>query len=134
VKAPDVQEARDRFELAENESDPAAKLEALEAALALVDEILDEPGVSEADRQVTRNMRRTYLRRLIEQLVRVAHVQFSDWFGYMRLLLVDQRAVVGEIVEADPALNARYRAFIALWSRQFREALGQDIETFINKG
>jgi hypothetical protein len=131
VKAPDIQDARGEFERAENESDPTAKLEALEAALALVYEILDEPGVSEADRLVTRNMRRTYLRRLIEQLVRGAHVQFSDWFGYMRLLLVDQHAVVTEILDADPSLNDRYRAFIALWSRQFREALGQDIHTFI---
>jgi hypothetical protein len=49
----------------------------------------------------------------------------------MRLLLVDQNAVVTEILQADPAMNIRYRTFLALFSKQFREALGQDIESFV---
>jgi hypothetical protein len=131
MNQPDVQEAREAFERAESESDPTEKLDALEEALALVEEILEEEGLPEPQKAFARNVRKTYLRRLLQQLMGATHVQFSDWFGYMRLLLVDQREVVQEIVDADEALRDSFQSFIALWSRQFKDALGQDIDEFI---
>jgi hypothetical protein len=131
MKSPDIQEARNEFERAESEPDPTAKLDALEEGLALVEEVLAESGIAEPEKGIARNVRRTYLRRLIQQLVRMPNVQFSDWFGYMRLLLVDQRDVVNEILAADAVLNAAYQVFSSQWSRQFSEALGQDIEAFV---
>lgn len=131
MNTPDIEEAREQFELAETLTDPTEKLDALEEGLALVEEILEDDAVADPDKARARNLRRTYLRRLLEQLMRLTNVQFSNWFGYMRLLLVEQRDVVEEILQADEALAEGYRAFIAMWSRQFREAMGQDIETFI---
>jgi hypothetical protein len=127
---PDIQEVREAFERAETETDPSEKLEALEEGLALVDEILGE-DVPEPQKAFARNVRRTYLRRLLQQLMGATHVQFSDWFGYMRLLLVDQREVVQEIMDADETLRDSFQSFMALWSRQFKDALGQDIESFV---
>jgi hypothetical protein len=128
---PSPQDARNEFEAAESESDPGVKLEALTEALALVDEVLDEEGVAEQEKAVMRNVRRTYLRRLLQQTMAMSNVQFSDWFAYMRLLLVDQQPVVSEILASEPALRAAFDRFLGLYGDKFREALGQDIRTFV---
>ena len=131
---PTLQDARDEFELAEAEFDPVAKLEALEEALALVDEILEEPTISDADKLVARNFRKSYLRRLVQQLLTMTNVQFSEWFGYARLLLLDQQQVLAELLEADAALKDAFESFIALWGDKFQQALGQDIRSFVSGG
>jgi hypothetical protein len=131
---PSLKEIREEFELAEAELDPAAKLEALEEALALVDEILDEPSVSDADKGVASNVRKSYLRRLLVQMLAMTNVQFSEWFGYARLLLLDQQQTLAEILEGDDTLKDAFESFIALWGAKFQEALGQDIRTFVSGG
>jgi hypothetical protein len=129
---PNLQEVRDEFELAESETDPAEKLGALESGLALVDELLEAPDVSEQDKAVAMNVRKSYLRRLLQQMMTMQNVQFSEWFAYARLLLLDQQQTVSEILESDVQLKDAFDSFIALWGDKFKEALGQDIQSFVS--
>ena len=131
---PNLQEVRDEFELAESESDPAEKLGALEQGLALVEEMLEAPEISAADKAVAMNVRKSYLRRLLQQMMTMQNVPFSEWFSYARLLLLDQRQTVSEILETDVKLKDSFESFIALWADKFKEALGQDIQSFVSGG
>ena len=128
MTSPNLQEAREQFALAESESDPTAKLDVLEEALALVDEFLDEPGIPQTDKTLAHNVRRTYLRRLLQQLVQMRNVEILDWCGYVRLFVVDYKNEVQAIFDADPTLKAAFDSFVALWSKEFRAAFGKDIE------
>ncbi len=127
MRAPDLQQAREAFASAEAESDPAAKLGAVEDALALVDELLEEPGISEHQKVIARNVRSSYLRRLLQQLVEMPNIEVLGWCGYVRLLMVDHKAEVQRLFDTDPALKARFDSFVALWSKEYREAFGKDI-------
>jgi hypothetical protein len=124
---PSLHEAREAFALAEAESDPTAKLDALEDALALVDELLGEPG-EDTDKAVARNVRRSYLRRLLQQLVQMRNVAILDWCGYVRLFVIDYKSEVQAIFDADPKLKAGFDSFVALWSKEISDAFGKDME------
>jgi len=125
---PNLQEAREQFALSESESDPTAKLDALEEALALVDELLEEPGIPQTDKTVAHNVRRSYLRTLLQQLIQLRNVEILDWCGYIRLLMIDYKKEVQAILSADPNLKANYDSFVALWSKEFRNAFGKDMD------
>lgn len=123
-----LQEARDQFARAEAESDPAAKLEALEEALAIVAELLEEPDIPVREAEIARNVRRSYLRKLLEQLLLMQNVEILEWCGYVRLFLVDQRPEMEAVFAADPELRTGFDEFLGLWRAEFHAAFGKDIE------
>jgi len=123
-----LQEARDQFASAEAESDPAAKLEALEDALAIVAELLEEPDIPAREAEIARNVRRAYLRKLLQQLLRMQNVEILEWCGYVRLFLVDQKPEMESVFAEDPELRAGFEEFLGLWRAEFRGAFGKDIE------
>jgi hypothetical protein len=125
---PNLHEAREAFALAESEPDPTVKLDALEEALALVDELLDEPGMDEVEKGVARNVRKSYLRKLLQQLVQLPDVAILDWCGYIRLFVIDYKSEVQAIFDEDPELKAGFESFVALWSKEFRDAFGKDMD------
>jgi hypothetical protein len=106
----DIDEVRALFDDAESEADPAPKLEALKEALALADEIMESREVPETTRVMARNIRRSHLRRLIQQLIRLENLDVAAWSGYIRFLLVDREAEIRSILDENPSLNEGYRA------------------------
>jgi hypothetical protein len=106
----DVDEVRALFDDAESEADPAPKLEALKEALALADEIVNCAEVPEGSKVMARNIRRSHLRRLIQQLIRLRDLEVNAWSGYIRFLLLDRQAEVSSILEENPSLNEGYKA------------------------
>jgi hypothetical protein len=92
-----------------------------------VDELLDEPG-EDTDKAVARNVRRSYLRRLLQQLVQMRNVAVLDWCGYVRLFVIDYKSEVQAIFDVDPQLKAGFASFVGLWSKEFRDAFGKDME------
>lgn len=106
----DIDEVRALFDDAESEADPAPKLEALKEALALADEIVDSSEVPESTKVMSRNIRRSHLRRLIQQLIRMNNVEVRAWSSYIRFLLVDRETEIRSILDENPSLNDGYNA------------------------
>src|SRR4029453_14104166 len=70
MDAGEIQEIRELFDRAERESDPRRKHAALEEALDLLDALSeDESELSQTDRTLVRNLRKSNTRRLLSQLV-----------------------------------------------------------------
>jgi len=105
-----LDEARRLLEAADKEADPARKLAALEEALDLLDEIGEGP-----QRSLAANLRRSYTRRLITQLLALKKADILTWFDYVRFFLLRLSTDVEAVLKDNPELKAPYEEFLALW-------------------
>ena len=110
----DIDEVRALFDDAESESDPAPKLEALQEALALTDEIVRSSEFPDATKVMARNIRRSHLRRLIQQLIRLENLEVNAWSGYIHFLLLDRDSEIRSILDENPPLIEGYNAIAKL--------------------
>ena len=111
----DLEEARSLLAQADAERDPVRKLAALEEALDLL-EVVDEDSPEGAkEKTLARNLRRSYTRRLLTQLVQLKSVDLLTWFDYAQFLLIRLRKDVDAVLADDPALKVSYDQFLALW-------------------
>jgi hypothetical protein len=78
-------EIRDFFEQAEMESDLARKVALLNDALDEADGYLMEQ-LSEQDKQIVGNLRRTHMRKLLRQLAGMRQIGIDVWVRYLMLL------------------------------------------------
>ena len=122
MDAGEIQEIRELFDRAERESDPRRKHAALEEALDLLD-ALSEDELSQTNRTLVRNLRRSNTRRLLSQLVGTRNVDFDVWFSYLSLLLFRLGPEVDALLKEEPAVRTAYDAFIGLWGSEAVEAL-----------
>ncbi len=124
MDAAEIQEIRELFDRAERESDPRRKHAALEEALDLLDALSeDEEALSQTDRSLVRNLRRSNTRRLLSQLMATRNVDFDVWFSYLSLLLFRLGPEVDALLKEEPAVRTAYDAFIGLWGSEAVEAL-----------
>jgi hypothetical protein len=101
----EIQEVRELFDRAECETDPRRKHAALEEGLdRLADLSEDEDELSQTDRTLLRNLRRSNARRLLSQL----------WFSYLALLLFRLGPEVDALLAEDQAVRTAYQAFVDL--------------------
>jgi hypothetical protein len=120
----EIQEVRELFDRAERETDPRRKHAALEEALDLLDGLSgDEDELSQTDRTLLRNLRRSNARRLLSQLGDTRDVDFDVWFSYLALLLFRLGAEVDALLAEDQAVRTAYQAFIGLGGPEAMEAL-----------
>jgi len=110
-----IDEARSLLARAEGERDPARKLAYLEEAIDLLDEIEEST--------LARNLRRSYTRRLLSQLVQFRSADVVTWFDYAQLLLVRLESDVKALLAEDPALKSAYDDFMALWPVDVQQVL-----------
>ena len=115
----EIQEIRDLFDRAERESDPRRKYAALEEAL----DLLDASELSQSDRSLVRNLRRSNTRRLLSQLVATGDVHFDVWFSYLSLLFFRLGPEVDALLKEDETVRVAYYAFIGLGGSEAVEAL-----------
>lgn len=113
-----LDEARRLLQAAEAEADPERKLAALEEALDLLEEV--------ENTTLAGNLRRSYTRRLIVQLVQLRKVDVLTWFDYARVLLVRLQPEVASALQEDPELKRRHEEFLALWPVDAARALKGD--------
>jgi hypothetical protein len=111
----DLEEARSLLAQADNERDPVRKLAALEEALDLLELVEEDSPEGAKEKTLARNLRRSYTRRLLTQLVQLRSVDLLTWFDYAQFLLVRLRKDVDAILLDDPGLKASYDQFLALW-------------------
>jgi hypothetical protein len=109
-----LDEARSLLAKAEGERDPARKLAYLEEAIDLLDDI---------ESTLARNLRRSYTRRLLSQLVQFRSADVVTWFDYAQLLLVRLESDVKALLVEDPALKSAYDEFMALWPVDVQQVL-----------
>jgi hypothetical protein len=120
----EIQEVRELFDRAERETDPRRKHAALEEALDLLDGLSgDEDELSQTDRTLLRNLRRSNARRLLSQLGDTRDVDFDVWFSYLALLLFRLGAEVDALLAEDQAVRTAYQAFIGLGGPEAMETL-----------
>ena len=112
-----IDEIRETFGRVEAETDPDLKFEYLEEALDLVDDFLQDNSESK-DATVVRNLRRTYLRRLLGQLVQMRKVEIDSWLNYTKLFTFRVGPEIDEIVKDDYSLAVAYDEFIDLWRKE----------------
>jgi hypothetical protein len=111
-----LDEIRDLFDRAEQESNPHRKVAELEDALDLLEALSEEGGqLSPSDQSLIRNLRRTNTRRLLSQLVSMRNVQFDVWFGYLSLLIFRLGPEMDALLKEDENLHTAYLAFVRLW-------------------
>jgi hypothetical protein len=111
----DVEEAKSLLAHADAERDPVRKLAALEEALDLLEVVEEDAPEGAKEKTLARNLRRSYTRRLLTQLVQLKSVDLLTWFDYAQFLLVRLRKDVESLLLEDPALKASYDQFLALW-------------------
>jgi hypothetical protein len=112
---PDVEEARSLLAHADAERDPVRKLAALEEALDLLDVVEEDSPEGSQEKTLARNLRRSYTRRLLTQLVQLKSVDLLTWFDYAQFLLLRLQKDVESLLLDDPGLKASYDQFLALW-------------------
>ena len=112
---PDVEEARSLLAHADAERDPVRKLAALEEALDLLDVVEEDSAEGSQEKTLARNLRRSYTRRLLTQLVQLKSVDLLTWFDYAQFLLLRLQKDVESLLLDDPGLKASYDQFLALW-------------------
>ena len=109
--AHDIAEARALFEKAERETNPAAKAQALEEAIVLLDSC-DPDEVTEPEAQLIANVRLANTRRLLAQLAGMTSVSMDTWFDYVGLLIGELRPEVERLVETDAELKKGLERFL----------------------
>jgi hypothetical protein len=115
MDAAETQEIRELFNRAERESDPRRKHAALEEALDLLDALIeDERHLSQSDRSLVRNLRRSNTRRLLSQLMAIRDVHFDVWFSYLSLLFFRLGPEVAALLKEDETVRTAYHGFIGL--------------------
>ena len=120
--------ARTLFECSEREARPARKFAALEEAIELVDVVLEDPAIAQADYELALNLRRSYIRRLLAQLLNMKKIEFHDWFNYIQLLLIDHKDDTEGILAGNAGLKESYQSFIALWAPELIEILTEKLQ------
>jgi len=120
----EIQEVRELFDRAERETDPRRKHAALEEGLDRLDDLSeDEDELSQTDRTLLRNLRRSNARRLLSQLGDTRDVDFDVWFSYLALLLFRMGPEVDALLAGDQAVRTAYQAFIGLGGPEAMETL-----------
>ena len=124
MDAAEIREIRELFDRAEREPDPRRKQATLEEALDLLDASSeDERELSQSDRSLVRNLRRSNTRRLLSQLVAMRAVHFDVWFSYLSLLFFRLGPEVDALLKEDETIRTAYHAFVGLWGAEAVEAL-----------
>ncbi|RUL74077.1 hypothetical protein [Dyella choica] len=121
-----LDQARQLMESAELEAMPERKLADIKEALDLIAEYLDGRSENSREYDLANNLRRTHIRRLIEQIVSNKSLRADDafglWFDYFRFFFFEVRDVVDSALSADPDLQRRYKAFEDIGVPQLLEA------------
>lgn len=95
-----------------------------EHALDLLDIYLPD---NEKMGQLAINLRRTYTRKLLEQLPSLKHLDISNWFTYVLLLVSKLQNDVEHISTENAQLKKNFEEFINIWAAEVTKLLQNSI-------
>ena len=110
----DITEARKLLREFEHIEDHSVRARKFEDALELLDSYLPEDN-SQAGR-IAANLRRTYTRKLLEQLPSLHSLDIDDWFSYSVLLMTKLKNEVDAICSKDKVSEKAFDTFIKIWA------------------
>jgi hypothetical protein len=111
----DISEARELLCSFERGEDHSERVRQFEDALDLLDSYLPDQDKSQAGR-LAMNLRRTYTRKLLEQLPSLQTLDLSDWVSYSVLLLIKVNKEADAICSEEKALKKSFDEFITIWA------------------
>lgn len=117
----DITEARDLLREFERIEDHSIRTRKFEDALELLDPYLPEDNSQVS--HIAANLRRTYTRKLLEQLSCLHFLDIDDWFSYAMLLLTKLNNEVDAICSEDRVSENALNAFITIWADEARELI-----------
>jgi hypothetical protein len=109
----DITEARGLLRDFERIEDHSERVKKFEYALELLDSYLSD---NEKSGQLAINLKRTYTRKLLEQLPSLKFLNINDWFSYALLLLTTLQNDVDYICTENKQLKKNFDEFISLWA------------------
>lgn len=119
--SPDLDRARKLLELAEREVNPERKFMALEEGVNILNEYAYDQSVSNQERDYALNLRRSNVRRLLNQLIEMPSIELIEWFRFSHLLMVRLEIDVKAVLEEDTSLKKKLGWFINLWEDQLKK-------------
>jgi len=106
----------------EKSNDHSRRTRNFEDAFEILNTYLqDTPDTSH--RKFIENLKRTYTRKLLEQLPSLSTLDIDDWFGYCKLLLMSVSNETEELSKENPHLRQNAKKFIAIWKEETISAL-----------
>ena len=121
MSSSDLDEARRLLEQAEREVDPKRKLAAFKEGIYILNEYAYDPSVLDQQLNYALNLRRSNVRRLLNQLVELRNIQFDDWVAFILFLLFRLETDVKAVLDEDASLNDKYKKFVGLWKDELME-------------
>ena len=118
----EISEARKLLREFERNEHHSERVSQFEEALDLLESYLSEQDNPELGR-VASNLRRTYTRKLLEQLHTLHTLDIDDWGSYSMLLLTKLHKEVDAICAEEKTLEKELNAFIAIWANEAIELL-----------
>lgn len=121
-RPPEIREAIALFESWEaGIRDPVAATRFADAVALLDDYLQAEPDSPHAG--FVRNLKAANTRRLLQLLQQVDRSDLSSWMEYVHVLALVLADGVEALVSTQPELKAELDAFIAVWGKEYVEAL-----------
>jgi hypothetical protein len=112
----DISEARDLLRKFERTKDHSERVRHFEDALDLLDSYQAEQDNSQV--HLAANLRRTYTRKLLEELPTLNSLDIDDWFSYSVLLLTKLNKEADAICAEYKPLGIAFDAFIKIWANE----------------
>jgi hypothetical protein len=114
---PDITEARELLSKFEQTQDHRERLRHFEDGIELLDQFAEDDQDSD-EGKLALNIRKTYTRKLIEELPFLGALDIDDWFSYSLILLMKVQNNVGALCTEQPALKTNFDNFIKMWSSE----------------
>lgn len=125
---PDITEARELLAKFEQTQDHGKRLRYFEDAIELLDQYAeDDPDSDEGC--LARNIRKTYTRKLIEELPSLRVLDIDDWFSYSMILLLKVKKNVEALCTEHPALKTNFDNFIRIWASEAIDIFSRHVKT-----
>jgi len=113
--SPDLIEAMRLLEAFEKSKDHSERTRDFEDAIEILNGYLQDSQDS-SHRVVVVNLKRTYTRKLLEELPLLSGLDLNDWLDYSKILLLSVSNEVEELVKDHPNLRKNEQDFINIWA------------------
>lgn len=127
---PDLSEAVRLLESFEKSNNHFERTRDFEEAIEIFnDYLMDSPD--SPYRKLIENLKRTYTRKLLEQLPSLSSdMDINDWFNYLKILLFSVSKETEDLSKKYPHLGQNVQEFLAIRREEVIAALQKDIESY----
>ena len=118
----DVSKARELLRKYEQAPNHKERIHYFKNALDLLEPYRSDEPDSHVG-HVAKNIRRTYIKKLLESLPSLSTLDIDEWSEYFMLLFLKQSDEVESLCQENAMLNKYYKDFIRIWGQEVINAL-----------